>query len=163
MAEDTAVEPTVLDRLREQRDKERDELAGIIEARKAIRDRFDESNADDEARAAFLAAEDQYAADLERREKSLDVLKRRMKEERVLVERRESAARKAAKAAPIGELRTVEPLTYRPDNSLCGAYGHGHSYFADLAAIHNRMPNADVYAARERIDRHAAEMRVEIP
>ncbi len=54
------------------------------------------------------------------------------------------------------------PLTYRADN-----VGE-HSYFRDLVAVNDPgaasgMPSVSVDEARARLDRHAAEMRVEMP
>lgn len=150
---------TLLEELAEQRQTLRDQDTAAIEARETERKAF-EARADktDEDAQSFLDAERSYADAANARAAEIKTLSRRIKEQRTLDKRRESAARASRGAAVV----TAEPLTYRQDNV------RDHSYFADLAAVHcaqaeSHMTRHSRSTSRERLERHAAEMAVEMP
>lgn len=155
---------SVLEQLAEKRTKLRDEAAAAIEKRQGERDEFEarakgddaEKQPTDEERSAFDTAEDEFRGEHAARMKEIRALDQRI-DEQELVE----ARRKAAASASRHDVQVVsEPLTYRSDNA------HDVSYFRDLAimqvpAIRSKL--RDPEGAVDRLQRHAAEMNVELP
>ena len=152
---------TLLDELREQRTKLREEDTAAIEARETERKEFEaRTDKTEDDIQSFLDAERSYAEAAEKRTKDIKVLSRRINEQRTLEKRREVAARAVAKGT---DIRVVSsPLTYRPDNQ------RENSYTADLAAWRSpqaaaNMPTRSREKAEERLRSHRSEMDVEIP
>lgn len=147
---------TVLKLLREQ-------LAKLLEQRKtqaAARDAF---VAELEARnvppgPADEAAFDEKRAAVRKTDEEITALEARIKDLEGDEVREANAARVLAEAGQTGERRerggavvTSEPMTYTRRGS--------HSYFHDLARANLRQD----HVAAERLQRHAAELRVELP
>jgi len=155
-------DPTLLEQLTEQRKAKLDELGSLIENRNKERDEFEarEASSDDkpseEDRSAFDKAEEAYEADKAARKADIEKLDRRIDDEELQERRREEAAKASRRSVSV----TSEPLTYRKDN------GKEVSYYLDLAAemvpgLASQM--SDPAGARERLQRHAKEMEVELP
>ena len=158
---ETVEELTLLHKLGEQRTKLVDAQASLVEQRQNARDEFDareqgDNVPTDEQRSAHEAAEVAYQDQFDAREREIAEIDRRIREQEAIERRRQQAAH-----ASKGELRvTAEPLTYRRDNE------RHVSYFADLAVV--TVPSVasridDPAGARGRLERHAAEMNVELP
>lgn len=168
-------ETPLLDQLRALRKEKLDALGAFIEARQTARGEFDKrtkafedtKDPTDEQRAAFDtvrsgedAAEAAYLAEFDRREAEIDSLDRRIKEQKALNRQRRAAARASANETRV-DVRS-EPLTYREDLSREGR----QSYFADLAFVTGPSElsgRPEAHDARERLNKHRAEMEVELP
>ena len=164
-------EPTVLDRLREQRNARTDEWATVNTKRDGERDLFKTRTLSDEFKAltdeqrtaeiqaytdaetAFKADSDQRSADLEQRD---DEISRRED-----IERRQGEAADASKTTLS---ITKEPMLYRADNQRGD---EGLSYYRDLAMVHGPGITLRTGGTRDqaqaRLIRHATEMDVEMP
>lgn len=156
---DTVEDLTLLQQLRNKRSEYVNALATLIEGRQSERDTFeargkDEQKPTDEERSAFQAAEAAFTAEFDQREASIKELDRRIAEQEIIEKRRQEAA---SASAGTSVSITHEPLTYRKD------VGEKVSYFRDLAAIARRGEIGDPTAAQERLERHSAEMAVEMP
>src|SRR5581483_4071025 len=158
MSEDS---PTPVEALRAKQVEEVNALATLVDQREEARAAFNERESSDnkpsdEERSAFAAAEEAFNAEFDRREKSIEKYDRRVAEAEIVERRRADAARASAGTVSV----TSEPLTYRRDNAS------QFSYFRDLAARHNSSfaaQTADASGAIERLERHAREMREEMP
>lgn len=170
MAEVT--EPTVLDRLREQRKAKYDAWATFIDAREAERAPFEERLKSDEFKAlaeeareaevtAYKDTEAAFRADSAQRKAELAELDERIEDQQVIFKRRQDAA-DASKDTQ--DARVVsEPLTYRSDNTRGDA---GLSYYRDLAMAEmgiQTQTGGTRDQARARLERHAREMEIEMP
>lgn len=145
---------TLLEELREQRSKLLNDIGSAIEARQTERTTFEaRTDATDEDRSTFAVAETAFGEAHEQRKAALAKLDKRI-DEAELQERRRADAAAASRGEPTVK---SEPLTYRRD------IGATVSYFRDLASMHRPGEVGDPTAARERIQRHAQEMEVEMP
>jgi hypothetical protein len=153
----TEGERPLVEQLRDKRSKLVDETGQLVEAREQERTEFEaRTDATDEDRSTFAAAEQAFSDQFNERERQIKDLDRRIAEQEVVERRLEQAARASDPSASVRS----EPLTYRRDNE------RDVSYFADLAvvqvpAIASRME--DPAGARERLERHAKEMNGELP
>lgn len=157
MPADTVEQLTLLDQLRRKRDDNLNALGALIdkriEERSAFEQRKDDDALTDEQRSTFAAVEEAFGEDLAGREADLKTLNKRIAEQEILEQRRQTAAR-ASGTVTVGS----EPLTYRKDNA------HRVSYFMDLATNTVRgLDIGDPKAAEERLRSHASEMAVELP
>src|SRR5581483_2718946 len=165
-------EPTVLDRLREQRIQKVDAWAAFNSNRDSEREQFrartesDEFKAlDDEKRAgeiqSYKDAEAAFKADSDQREAELKGLDDEIAR-REDIERRQREAADAARGTSASVLS--EPLTYRSDNTRGE---EGLSYYRDLAMVHGPGITLRTGGTRDqaqaRLIRHAQEMDVEMP
>lgn len=167
----TTTEPTLLDKLREQRTGSVDEWADTIKAREDERAAFDERSRSDEFKAlpqeerdgeveAFRTAEASFKADSDQREAQIKELDERIRLQEDIVRRRDEAA-----SASSGVRATIvnEPLTYRSDN---GRGDEGLSYFRDFAKVElgiETQTGGSRDEARGRLEQHAKEMQRELP
>jgi len=147
---------TLLEELREKRSTLLTSIGTAIEARQAERTTFEaRTDATDEDRSAFAVAETAFNDAHTARKAELVALDQRIDEAELQERRRADAA--AASRSDVSV--TSEPMTYRADNQ------RETSYFRDLAAtvpgFASRMK--DPTAAIERLQRHAAELNVELP
>lgn len=128
--------------LQEKRAEQRKALDGILEA--AQND--SRTKLTEEERARFAAGEGEIK-EIDARVAELD--------EQIRADEAAEATRKRYDLKPSVEVRS-EPLTYQA--------GNGHSYFLDLARMQLNRGDADggVAAAAARLQRHGAEMDVEI-
>lgn len=165
-------EPTVLDRLREQRIKKVDAWAELIAAREAQRTTFEERSSSDAFKAlaedarnaeikAFRDAEAAFKADSDQREAEITELDERVRHQEDTQRRRDEAAE--ASKSPYVQIET-EPLTYRSDN----ARGEdGLSYYRDLALVHGPGISLQTGGTRDdaqaRLIAHSQEMRTILP
>ncbi len=145
----TATEPTLLDRLREQRVKKVDAWAEFIKAREDIRAPFalrvessEFTSLPQEVRdgeiTAFRDAEAAFKAANEQRKAEIEELDERVKDQEDIEKRRNEAAEASS---GVRASVTSEPLTYRSDNARGeyrwdGTSGTGLSYWRDLALVH---------------------------
>jgi HK97 family phage major capsid protein len=159
MSEDSL---TPVEALRAKQADEVSSLATFVEKREEARDAFEkrekseDAKPSDEERSAHAVAEEEFNSEFDRRDKTIGSLDRRVAEAEVVERRRQDAARASTGSATV----TSEPLTYRSDNA------GDHSYFRDLAARQSPTfagQTADAAASFERLERHAKEMRVEMP
>jgi hypothetical protein len=157
-------EPTLLELLNERRQKAFEAWSGEIgrretadtdfEARRnatdeAVHPTDDEVTAHRDAQAAFRVRSDEAEVELREFDKRID--------EQGEIETRRAAAAAASKGNAEVE---SEPLTYRRDNA------HVRSYYADLAVAMVdgvTLSRNNKTEALTRLNRHAAEMDVEIP
>jgi HK97 family phage major capsid protein len=155
---------TLLEHLLDKRAALRDEAAVAIEKRDAERIEFEARQNDteetkrptDEERSAFATAEEAFRDAHQARMSEIKDLDQRIDEQELIEVRRQAAAEASRASVSV----TSEPLTYRSDNAK------EISYFADLAvaqvpAIASRMRDPD--GALERLQRHAVEMKEELP
>jgi hypothetical protein len=170
MAEVT--EPTVLDRLREQRKAKYDAWATFIDAREAERAPFEERLKSDEFKALAEEARDAevqsykdteaaFRADSAQRKAELAELDERIEDQQLIFKRKQDAAG-ASKDSPDARV-TKEPLTYRSDNTRGD---EGLSYYRDFAVTElgiQTQTGGTRDQARARLERHAREMEVEMP
>lgn len=175
----TATEPTLLDKLREQRRSKVDEWANTIKAREDERAAFEErTNSDefknlaDEAREteikAFRDAEATFKADSDQREAEIKELDERVRHQDEIEHRRETAA-DAAAGSPKLSIES-EALTYRSDNAR-GDYRKdgtsGISYYRDLALVHGPGISLQTGGTRDeaeaRLVQHAKEIETLLP
>ena len=159
----------------EARDASRVERDKVREGRATIRTEFEarsagDSKPSDEQVAEHRAAEDKFAADerdfaagedawkfeFDARSAEIREFGQRIKDQKVMAKRRKEAADESGKAPA----RVQDALTYRADNA------REFSYFVDLGlsadqrqTSHRTTPEA----ARERLQRHAAEIETEMP
>jgi hypothetical protein len=162
-------EPTLLDKLRSQRNKLVDDWADFITARETERAKFEERAASDEFKAlpaekrdaernAFKDAEATFKADSDQRKMAIEEFDARVADQEDIVRRRRDAA-DAGSASPSLQI-TNEPRTYRSDNA------HELSYWADIALVHGpgiTLKHTDRDQAQRRLNRHAEEWDVELP
>jgi HK97 family phage major capsid protein len=158
MPADTVEQLTLLDKLRRKRDDNLNALGALIDKRTEERSTFEQRKDDDkptdEQRSTFAAAEEAFGEEFARQDAEIKTLDKRIAEQEILEQRRQTAARASGTSVGI----TSEPLTYRKDNS------HQVSYFRDLATATVRgIEIADPAQADERLRRHASEMAVEMP
>jgi hypothetical protein len=160
-------EPTLLDRLYEQRAKRVEEWTTRVNDFEAERGEFEQRSAEEDAakrptddeREAFKLAKAAFDADNDQREAEIKELDKRIADQNEIVRRRKEAADAHKDTTKVG----AEPLTYRRDN---GRGEGGISYYRDLAVS---MVDGVTFSsttksqALERLNRHAAEMEVEIP
>ena len=167
----TATEPTLLDRLREQRVKKVDAWAEFIKTREDIRAPFalrvessEFTSLPQEVRdgeiTAFRDAEAAFKAANEQRKAEIEELDERVKDQEDIEKRRNEAAEASS---GVRASVTSEPLTYRSDNARGLA---GISYYRDMALT--RCPitlqtGGSREEAQARLIRHAQEMEVELP
>ena len=166
----TKTEPTVLERVQEQRQARYDEWAKFIEAREEQRAPFEARLQSDEFKAlpeeqreaevqAFRDAEAAFRAESQQRKASLAELDERIANLQDIARNNEAAAE-----ASKGSVRVVsEPLTYRSDNTRGD---EGLSYYRDLAMTElgiSPQTGGTRDQARARLERHAREMEVEMP
>jgi HK97 family phage major capsid protein len=150
---------TLLEQLREKRSEILNEMATAIEARQTARTEFEaRTDATDEHRSTFAAAETAFGAEHEARKAELVKIDQRIDEQELIERRRADAASASRSDVSV----TSEPLTYRADNA------HERSYFRDLAAtqvpaVAQALRGGYRDEAVERLQRHAAEMNVEMP
>ena len=160
-----ADQPTLLDQLRERRQKvldtwqaeitKRETADADFEARKADEDPAkrptdDEFTAHRAAQDALRKAADEFELELAEYDKRV--------EDQENIEKRRAEAAEAVKRG--GAVVTAEPLTYRRDNA------HERSYYADLALSQVEgltLQRTNRNEALERLQQHAKEMEVEIP
>jgi HK97 family phage major capsid protein len=155
-------EPTLLDQLHAKRSTKVDEWSALIDARDAERHAFEErrtadaASITDEDVEVYRTAETAFKAESDLREAAIGELDEQIRQHEEIVTRRAAAAESHRGVVTV----TSEPLTYNAHN------GKDVSYFRDMAAKYNRQAAAqihDVSGASDRLDRHAAEMRVEGP
>jgi replicative DNA helicase len=116
---------TLLEQLREKRSEILNEMATAIEARQTARTEFEaRTDATDEHRSTFAAAETAFGTEHEARKAELVKIDQRIDEQELIERRRADAASASRSDVSV----TSEPLTYRADNA------HERSYFRDLAA-----------------------------
>lgn len=149
----------IVEQLEDQRRGLVDAASVAIEERKKTRGDFEARKADDvtdEDRTQFGLDEAAFDAAHQQRMSEIKALDKRIDEEELLARRAADAA-KASRGT--GRLEIKESLTYEREN--------GHSYFRDLAVERNAGGFAaqvqDPGAAVERLQKHATEMRVELP
>jgi hypothetical protein len=164
----TTTEPTVLDRMREQRKAKYDAWEQFVEAREAARQPFEARLKSDEFKAlsedvrdaevqAFRDAEAAFSADSSQRKAALA----EMDDNITLVEReeqRKTEAADASKRSPSTSI-TNEPRLYRSDNARGE---NGLSYYRDFAMVEQGIAFATGGTkdeARERLEQHAREVR----
>jgi hypothetical protein len=124
---------TLLEQLREKRSEILNEMATAIEARQTARTEFEaRTDATDEHRSAFAAAETAFGAEHEARKAELVKIDQRIDEQELIERRRADAASASRSDVSV----TSEPLTYRADNA------HERSYFRDLAATRSGAATA---------------------
>jgi HK97 family phage major capsid protein len=163
----TTTEPTLLDKLYEQRTTMVDAWSELVAARETERASFEERrNSADEAQRPdeaaielYRSAEAAFKADSDQRKAEISEQDLRIADQEDIVRRRAEAA-KAHRGVPVV---TSEPLTYRRDN---GRGMEGISYYRDLAitqveGVTFATTTRDQSLAR--LTRHAQEMDVEIP
>jgi hypothetical protein len=147
----------LIEQLRDKRSKLVDETAALVEQREKDRTEFEaRSDVPEADQTKFADEERAFNEDFTKREGEIQDLDRRIAEQEIVEKRREQAAQASSTSASVRS----EPLTYRRD--LEGKV----SYFGDLAAVTvpglaSRME--DPAGARERLERHAKEMNVELP
>jgi hypothetical protein len=148
---------TLLEQLTERRSTLLNEMATAIEARQTARTEFEaRTDATDEHRSTFAAAETAFGAEHEARKAELVKLDQRIDEAELVERRRADAASASRNDARVNS----EPLTYRADNAA------KVSYFRDLAVAEVsavRSQSDDPQAALDRLQRHAKELSVELP
>ena len=136
--------PGVLDDLRSRRQSMLDEMTTLSKA--------DSLDAEQRKRFADLDKDiDELDGEIALRGRQAE------REQRAAAARSESSGGTSADHTPTGATVTSEPTTY--------GRGSGHSYFLDLARTSLRRGDGDggVHAAAERLARHAAELRVDMP
>ncbi len=157
----TATEPTLLDDLRDKRAEADAELEKLKEARleaiEAFEARLDsDEKPTDEEREAFRNSGPEFRTACEAIEETLSGLS-----ERISLNQEKEQREKAAADAQKGTARvTSEPATYRRDNA------REVSYLKDLLSRHTicrQEIRHDWEAAKDRLDRHAAEMEDLLP
>jgi hypothetical protein len=159
---DTVESLTLLAKLEARRNEEIDALAALVDKREGERSAFEKREASedaepsDEERAAFVVADEEFGKEFDRREREAELLKRRIREQQAVEERRQAAAKHAGSSVSV----TSEPMTYRKDNA------HELSYYYDFAArfhsgVAERHP--DPAGAHDRLERHAKEVSAEMP
>lgn len=162
----TKTDPTYLEQLHERRQKAVDAWEAEINKREAADAEFEKrKSAPDEAERPTedeITAHRDAGAEFEKRRDAFSVeiadFDRRIKDQMEIEERRKAAAE--ASRGTGGAQVTSEPLTYRRDNA------HERSYYADLAVglvDGLTLKRTNRTAAMERLNRHAAEMEVELP
>lgn len=139
----------------------REQLAKLLEQRKALAAERDAIVAEAEKRGNLTEADqtkfDEKRAAIKAIDDEIATKQTRIAELEEDEKREQTAAQIAAAAGQTGERRsggavvTSEPMTYSRHS--------GHSYFHDMARAQFR---AD-HVAQERLNRHAAELRVELP
>jgi HK97 family phage major capsid protein len=147
---------TLLEELREKRSTLLASIGTAIEARQTERTAFEaRTDASDEDRSAYAVAETAFGEAHQARKAELVAIDQRIDEAELQERRRADAAAASRSDASV----TSEPLTYRADNQ------HERSYFKDLAATRPefRSRMKDPTGALERLERHAAELNVEMP
>lgn len=163
----TKTEPTLLDKLREQRVQKVDAWAETISARETERAQFDERSNSDEFKAladeerdteikAFRDAEATFKADSDQREAEIKEMDERIRHQED-VQRRKDEAAKASSGTKVSIEH--EPLTYRSDNTRGET---GLSYWRDLAKAETGIETQTGGTrdeARARLDQHAKEIR----
>lgn len=163
----TKTEPTLLDKLYEQREKRVDEWSTRVNAFEEERTALEQRNAEedatkrptDEERDAFTVAKAAFDADNDQRAAEIEDLDKRIADQNEIIRRRSEAASAHKGNAEVKS----EPLTYRRDN---GRGEQGISYYRDLACS---MVDGVTFSSTtksqslDRLNRHAAEMEVEIP
>ena len=157
-------EPTLLDKLHEQRQAEFDAWAQLVEARETERAAFETRSASDNKPSedeveAFRAAELAFTARSDQHEAELAYFDKRIADQLEIQRRRAEAAEEHRGTPQVGQ----EPLTYRRDT--CRG-SDGISYYRDLASAF--VPGAtfqttDPTQSLARLQRHAQEMDVEMP
>jgi HK97 family phage major capsid protein len=152
-------ERSILEQLQERRSTLLKEMADAIEARKKERSEFEGRAAEaitDEDRSSYETAGAAYVAQRDQRKAEIAELDQRIDEEELL-ERRKNDAQKASIADVRVEI-THEEKTYER--------GNGRSYYRDMAVTHLPGARAELGGeseALERLQKHAAEVRVELP
>lgn len=165
---DTKEQPTLLDKLYEQRQVRVDEWTTRVNEFETERDAFAQRSAQedatkqptDEEREAFKLEKLAFDADNDQREAEIREFDKRIEDQNEIVRRRKEAA-DAHKGNTVSDV--VEPMTYRRDN---GRGMEGISYFRDLACAQVdgvTFGSTTRHQSLERLNRHAAEMEVEIP
>lgn len=159
---DTIESLTLLEQLRAKRTEDLNASAAFVEERQSKRDAFqaregsEDAKPTDEERSAFVVDEEEFGKEFDRREAELKSLDKRIREQEMLEERRQAAAR-----ASQGSVSVVsEPKTYRKDNQ------HERSYFLDLASRYHATFGSryeDSNGAVERLERHGREVAEEMP
>jgi hypothetical protein len=163
------LEPTLLDKLLEQRATRVDEWSADINAFEEQRGVFETRLAEadetkrptEEERNAFDVAKATFIADCDQRQAEIQEFDRRIADQKEIVRRRQEAADAHKDVVTDGDIS--EPMTYRRDN---GRGMNGVSYFRDLAC--SMVDGASFSSTTksqsiERLDRHRAEMEVEVP
>lgn len=170
------VDPTLLDKLLDQRSKLVDEWSEFIDARESDRTKFDERQQSDEFKAlatekrqaeieAYRTAEAEFKDKSDAFKRSLqgddenDGLDQRIEHQRDIASRRADAA-DASKSPSV--TITDEPHTYRWDTARGE---NGYSYYTDLAVrflgVNIQGYNQD--HSTRRLDQHGREMDVAMP
>lgn len=170
----TATEPTLLDKLREQRIAKVDSWAEFISNREKDHAEFEERSGTDEFKAlpdeerqtaleGFRAAEAAFKAENEERKTAIEELDQRISDQEDIERRRNEAAAASAKSPAMSIVD--EPLTYRKDNAYAGM--EQRSYYRDLALVHGPgitlQTGGSRDLAQERLLRHGKEMDVIMP
>ena len=164
MPPNTQTESTYLQNLSDLRQVKVDAWSEFIEAREKVETEFVTRAAGDDkpTEAEVTTHEDAratYRAEADQRESEIKELDKRIADQEE-VERRRADAAKANKGLPSG---IVEPLTYTRES---GRGAEGVSYYRDLASymlsdVNFQSTTSD--ASHARLQRHAAEMVVEMP
>lgn len=168
----TAPEPTLLDRLEEQRTKLHEDWAELVNQRETERAEFEERTNSEEFKAlqdeardteitAFRAAEEAFKAENERRKLAFEEMDERVNDQREIHRRREEAEQ-ASRSPKLSIGR--EELTY----DWHKARGlDGLSYYRDVAMVHGPAVSFRTGGTRDqaqaRLIRHGQEMDVEMP
>lgn len=170
-----ATEPTLLDKLREQRTQKVDAWAEFIAKREDDHTEFEARSGSDEFKAlpdeerqtaleGFRAAEAAFKAENDERKLSIEELDQRITDQEDVERRRNEAAEASSGKSPAMEILS-EPLTYRRDNAHAGM--EQRSYYRDLALVHGPgitlQTGGSRDLAQERLIRHAQEMDVIMP
>lgn len=160
----TQTEPTLLDKLHEQREARVTSWSELITQRETARGEFEarttsDSAPTDEEREAFATDEATFRSESDQRETEIREFDQRIKDQNEIVRRRQEAAESHRGTPEI----TREPLTYQ---RASGMGANGVSYYRDLAAA--LVPGVTFQTtgqsdAQARLNRHAAEMAVELP
>jgi hypothetical protein len=169
-----ATEPTLLDKLREQRTIKVDAWAEFIAKREEDHSEFEARSGSDEFKAlpdeerqtaleGFRAAETAFKAENDERKLSIEELDQRITDQEDVERRRNEAAAASAQSPSVSIVD--EPLTYRRDNAHAGM--EQRSYYRDLALVHGPgitlQTGGSRDLAQERLIRHAQEMDVIMP
>jgi HK97 family phage major capsid protein len=152
----TEDERPLVEQLRDKRSRLLDETAQLVETREQERTEFEaRTDATDEDRSTFAAAEQAFNDQFNERERQIKDLDRRIAEQEVVERRREQAARASDPSASVRS----EPLTYRRD--LEGKVSYWRDLAATVPGFASRMEDPD--GAVARLGQHAQEMNVELP
>lgn len=161
----TDTDLSLLEQLREKRDKKVAKWTELVEARVTERAKFEERLAskdnkptEDEIKT-YRDAENVFGEDSERRNKEIRDLDRRIDEQELLEERKAVAA----KASVGGARVTSQPMTYERYKAVGP---NGVSYYRDIAAAFVQGATFETTTREDalgRLQRHVQELEVELP